>query len=97
MSDEGKRDNFVAEDAVYVPTLPYNLVPPQLLLKMLRQNGYVIGKSEITENKYIITYQKPTNTNTRTITILLSSNDLFLCRTSEGYSNFFCSAKQTGP
>jgi hypothetical protein len=41
-SDDGKVDYVNVNDAVYVPTLPYNLVPPQILINKLKKQGYKV-------------------------------------------------------
>ena len=35
-SDNGIHDRFYSKKAIYMPTSPYNLIPPQLLLQIMR-------------------------------------------------------------
>jgi hypothetical protein len=41
-SDDGKVNYVTVDDAVYVPTSPYNLVPPQILINKLKKQGYKV-------------------------------------------------------
>ena len=44
-SDDGRCDSITIHDAVYVPSSPYNLLPPQLLITKLKALGYIVGHS----------------------------------------------------
>ena len=41
-SDDGVFDTIPELPAVYVPSSPYNIIPPQLLIKHMRGMGYTI-------------------------------------------------------
>ena len=46
-SDDGIHDSFSAKKTIYVPTSPYNIIPPQLLLQVMRGKGCVAHMSQV--------------------------------------------------
>ena len=94
-SDDGSIDVISGLNAVYVPSSPYNLIPPQILIKQMKIKGFAIDRFNHDDTNYTFVYSSPSlpiNTPPRSITIPLGSNQLFTLRTSEGYSNFMSRA-----
>ena len=85
-SDNEHQTNIHVE-AVFVPSSPYNIIPPQLLIHALKNNGYKIGMATHDEEVYTFTYAKDSTKNHR-LTIKANENDLFMLRTAEGYTKF---------
>ena len=78
--------------AVYVPSCPYNLIPPQVLIKQMRLQAYDIQHSEHDDTKYIFNYKSSSSKCYRSVTVPLGNNGLFTLRTNEGYSSFMSRA-----
>ena len=94
-SDDGNIDVISGLNAVYVPSSPYNLIPPQILIKQMKIKGFAIDRFNHDDKDYTFVYSSPSlpiNTPPRSITVPLGSNQLFTLRTSEGYSNFMSRA-----
>jgi hypothetical protein len=53
-SDDGIVD-YITVNAVYVPSCPFNLVPPQVLMTEMKAQGYTIANAEHDELEYTIT------------------------------------------
>ena len=97
-SDDGTIDTIIIEDAVYIPTSPYNLVPPQILLKRMKENGYHCDYTKHDDKDYIFQYRPPSaNASDRRLTIPIGPNNLFSIRSSEGYTAFFRQATHYAP
>ena len=90
-SDDGTIDTIVVSDAVYIPTSPYNLVPPQILLKQMKLAGYHCEYAEHDDEVYIFRYRPPgsNDATNRQLTVPIGPNNLFSVRSKEGYTAFF--------
>lgn len=90
-SDSGVVDTIRVEGVCYVPTSPYDLTPPQVLIAKLKQQGYWTDYAKHDDQIYVFTYRKldEPKSSTRSLTVNISSNNLFLMRPSEGYNHFF--------
>jgi hypothetical protein len=53
-------DSILIKDAVYIPTSPFNLVPPQLLQQKLSEAGYKCAYAKHNDKEYIFQYQLAT-------------------------------------
>ena len=59
-SDAGVVDSVCIHDAVYVPSSPFNLLPPQILISQLKLQGYnVPHRFQHDESRYIMRYTTP--------------------------------------
>jgi hypothetical protein len=97
-SDNGKVDYVDVDDAVYVPTSPYNSVPPQIIINKLKKQGYYVQCSEHDDHKYMFRYNPLSDAKTeRTITVPIRRNHLFTMRLNEGYTSFFQQASHFDP
>ena len=56
-SDSGQVDKFRLPPAVYVPTSPYNLVPPQILFTAMREQGYNPQRFSHDDTDYVLRYR----------------------------------------
>jgi hypothetical protein len=90
-SEDGAINSITIKDAVYIPTSPFNLVPPQLLLRKLTEAGYKCACAKHDDKRYVFHYQSATSKNPvkRQLTIRIGPNDLFATRSIEGYTSFF--------
>lgn len=96
-SDCGHVHSFPNIPAVYVPKCPYNIFPPHLFVKHLKQHNYQVNQFHHDDVNYVFRYKPPCSKTFLTKTIPLSSNDLFIFRTNDGYSSFFSRASQYQP
>jgi hypothetical protein len=53
-TDNGNADIIDIHNAIYVPTSPFNLVPPQLLIASLKQAGFIVKWFKHNEQSYMI-------------------------------------------
>ena len=88
-SDDGKTYELIVRNAVYVPTCPYNLIPPQILLGKMKNQGFKTRKFEHDNEEYVLKFKPPNEAQFRSITIPISSNGLFIYNINEGYTSFF--------
>lgn len=72
-------------DVVYVPSSPYNLIPPQILICQIKQQGFHIKYFHHNKLQYILKYIKSTITSSYRLTIPMK-NSLFHLQTNEGYT-----------
>jgi len=86
-SDQGHKETVVFENAIYCRTSPFNLLPPQILMRTLKQQ---YGHTKVThdDTHYCLEWIDSTKTN-RTTTLHISANDLFVLRTAPEYTSFF--------
>ena len=85
-SDEGAIDKIEIENAVYVPSSPYNLIPPQLLINQLKRTKYDVAHAKHDDREYVFTY-RPTSgkcEKSRTLTVPIGENNLFTFRSNDG-------------
>ena len=85
-SDDGHRDTINVK-AVYVPSSPYNIISPQLLIHALKSQGYEVKPASHDDAHYSLSYSK-NGSPLRKLTVKSNQNDLFLLRTAEGYKRF---------
>ena len=98
-SDGGQVSQINNLDAVLVPSSPYNLIPPQLLVAQMKNRGFLIEKFYHDEKQYVFEYRPPTNHPKllHNFTVPISSNGLFKFRTKTGYSSFMRHASRLQP
>jgi hypothetical protein len=98
-SDSGTIDTVTIDDAVYIPTSPFNLVPPQLLIRHLNKSQYDCDLATHNDKEYVFQYRKAgTDVSTkRKLTVPIGNNDLFTVRSNEGYTAFFRKATYYAP
>jgi hypothetical protein len=98
-SGDGFIDAITICDAVYIPTSPFNLLPPQLLIRKLNDLRYECDMASHSDTRYVFTYRKPQGQTSiqRRLTIPIGPNDLFTVRTGEGYTAFFHEVKANAP
>ena len=85
----------IDHQAIFCPTSPYNLAPPQLLVRALKKRGYrAQGYHDDTE--YVLRYSRP-NSVPHKMRTPISPNDLFLAQINPGYTSFFREAVKFGP
>jgi hypothetical protein len=91
-SDDGSMDLINLKNAVYVPTSPFNLIPPQLLIAELKRADYNVDYAKHDELNYIFTYKSkssPAEAPSRNLTVPIGDNKLFTMRSNDGYKSFF--------
>ena len=91
-SDDGTVTIIPDIDAVYVPSSPCNLIPPQILITQMKLQGFDIKYFHHNELQYVLNYTKPEGVSSHTLTIPISKNGLFHLRTNEGYTHFMSRA-----
>ena len=87
-SDDGTVTIISDLDAVYVPSSPWNLIPPQILITQMKLQGFNIKHFHHDELKYVLNYTKPEGVSSHTLTIPIYENGLFHLRNNEGYTHF---------
>ena len=95
VSDSGKESHKTTFlNAVYVPSSPYNIVPPQLLIANLKdEDDLDVDYAKHDEQNYIISFKKKgLEDEYNTMTIPISNNGLFQFWTKPGYHSFFADA-----
>ena len=91
-NDNGTSTSVRNLSAVLVPSSPYNLIPPQILIKQMKLQDYTVNHSKHDETEYIFNYKKIDDASFQTLTVPISPNGLFSLHTKEGYSNFMSRA-----
>ena len=81
-------------DAAFVPSSPYNIIPPQLLISALKVNGYEAGTATHDNRLYTFTCNK--DKKNHQLTVRTNENDLFVLRSAEGYTRFSKYSSQHG-
>ena len=90
--------NLVSDlHAVYVPSCPYNLIPPQILCKQMRLQNYTVEHFKHDDKEYIFNFLPPSSTKMCTLTVPIGNNNLFTMKTNEGYTNFMSRAPKYLP
>jgi hypothetical protein len=105
--DDGST-HTVTMPAVYVPTSPYNIVPPQLLVKALKSNG--CGANSELDNTLFVFHLLPAKhrhnqldvlrhptPHTKVMTVPADRRNLFTMWTNPGYQSFFSQASHLNP
>ena len=95
-SDASNSDSISIIDTVCVPSSPYNLIPPQLLIKHMKYIGYIISDFSHNDIRYRFNYRSPGQLNCwqRTIAIPLSSNGVLTLHSNDGYTSSMSRAPQ---
>ena len=91
-SDADNVDVIADLEAVHVPSCPYNIIPPQLLIDEMKRRNFDVHSSTHDERIYTFTYKPSTSKVYRTLTIPISVNRLFILRSKEGFTNFMARA-----
>ena len=79
-SDNDLVDTLFDLPAVYVPSCPYNLMPPQILISEMKQRGFNVQHFEHDDAEYIFHYtppSRPSSTSQRTLTLPIGPNNLY--------------------
>ena len=97
-ADDGTA-HIVRMKAVYVPSSPYNLLPPQLVVRSLRHSGYQASCVH-DDALYTLQYSKlnpsaPSDP-PKVLTVPIADNDLFMLRHKHGFTKFFQHALSFG-
>ena len=89
--DDGSYNTIPIHDAVYVPSSPFNLIPPQLLIQQMKALNYRIQTFSHDDKNYWIKYSAPGDAthSSKTLTVSLDNRKLFTFWTSPGYHSFF--------
>eukprot|EP00980_Cylindrotheca_fusiformis_P019866 scaffold6984_cov81-Cylindrotheca_fusiformis.AAC.1 len=94
--------------AVYVPSSPYNIVPPQLLIKHLKEQGCG-ADSQLNNELFQLRFSSPSNWRGErdllrdsdatdcVMSVPLDRRNLFTMWTNPGYQSFFSQASQFNP
>jgi hypothetical protein len=98
----------VTMPAVYVPTSPYNIVPPQLMVKELKSQG--CGATSELDDQLFVLHLVPTQHRhdqlhviknptpfTKIMTVPVDRRNLFTMWTNPGYHSFFAQASHFNP
>jgi hypothetical protein len=96
-SDNGSVTYVTISDAVYVPTSPFNLPPPQMLINKVRHQGYGVDYSKHDDREYIFNYRKTPDSKACTLIVPIGANDLLTMQWNEGYTSFFRQAEEYDP
>lgn len=93
--DDGRCDSIIIHAAFYVPSSPYNLLPPQLLITKIKALGYIVGRSCHDDKEYVFNYCLPAEgtSNVRHLTIPIGPNTIFNFYSHHGFTPFFKRAK----
>ena len=72
--------------AVYMPSCTYNILPPQVLIRYMKENGFEVEYFKHDNQVHIFRYCLSTTSNKvtrwREITISIGTNQLFTLRTN---------------
>ena len=90
LSDAGDSD-VLTVDAVYVPSSPFNLIPPQLLFEVMTTAQFQVDRFSHSNTDYVFQYRPP-NKPPRTLTVPIDSRGLFTLWSTPGYTAFFSQA-----
>jgi hypothetical protein len=95
--DDGTITDVSIDDAVYVPTSPFNLISPQILISKMRHDGHYVKYAKHDDCKYIFSYGAAVQSKLKTLTVPIGVNTLFTMRTNEGYNSFFRQSQEFDP
>ena len=94
-SDKGNLDILSNLQAVYVPSYPYNLIPPQILTNQMKRQDFRVDYFKHNDTKYVFEYCPPSTIgppSSRCLTLPVGENNLLTLRTNVGYKNFMSRA-----
>ena len=79
-SDDGHKETAIFNGAIYCPTSPFNLLPPQILTRTLKKQ---YGKARVIhdDEDYCLEWTDSTNSS-RVTSLQITSNDLFILNTA---------------
>ena len=83
---DGRQDTIQVE-AVLVPSSPFNLIPPHLLVAALKHSGFRVKYFKHDDKQYVINYYTRRDVQ-RTIRIPLDDRNLFTFHSAPGFQNF---------
>lgn len=83
--------------AVYVPSSPFNIAPPQLMYKDMVKMGLKPTKSTIDDKSITFSFKVPNKKSRSSFSAPCSSRDLFFMETKPGYSSFHAKATTYNP
>ena len=94
ISDDGNFDTISSLGAFFVPSSPYNIIPPQMLISQMKSQGYFIIKisHNNTIHKFKHTNPSAHNKPRRTLTAPIGWNSLFQFRSNNGYNTLMSRA-----
>ena len=80
---------------VHIPSSPYNLIPPQVLIRQMREQKFHVTYSEYDDTGYILKYEAPCSDENRaysTLPIPIGTHQLFTLRNPPSYTDFMTKA-----
>ena len=87
-ADDDLSDYIEMHDAVYFPTTPINLLPPQLLVSNLKKSNYGVEWFKHDDLRYVLQYSASGDKNK--LTIPVDNRNMFTLWTQFGYDAFTC-------
>ena len=90
-SDSGRHVSLPPISAVYIPSCPYNLLSPQLLISHLKEHGYSVPPFQHTDTAYTFEFTCPPSQqlpSSLRFTCPLTSKSLFQFYSHDGYDHF---------
>ena len=87
-ADDDLSDSIEIHDAVYVPTSPFNLLPPQLLVLDLKKSNCEMEWFKHNDRRYVLQYSASGDKNK--LTIPIDNCNMFTLWTQFGYDAFTC-------
>ena len=87
-SDDDSYESIEMNDAVYVPTSPFNLLPPQLLVLGLMKNNYKVEWFKHDDRRYVLQYSA--SGKEKKLTIPVDDRNMFTLWTQFVYHDFTC-------
>ena len=84
-SNQGRADIVRNLDGIYVPSSPYNLIPPQVLTKQMRKQGFKIKYFHHDDEEYLFSYFTSSSNSKQVknnLTVHICKNSLFILRTN---------------
>ena len=87
-ADDDLSESIEMHDAVYMPTSPFNILFPQLLVSNLKKKNYKVEWFNHDDRRYVLQYSASGNEKKLTITIY--DCNMFTLWTQFGYDSFTC-------
>eukprot|EP00980_Cylindrotheca_fusiformis_P008830 scaffold1887_cov73-Cylindrotheca_fusiformis.AAC.2 len=84
--------DVISVEAVYVPSSPFILAPPQLIISELKTQGYQVNMAEHDESHFRFHYCPPSESTMRTMEVPIDRKGLFTYWSTPGYNAFFAEA-----
>lgn len=86
-SDKGVKHN-ISVPVVCVPSSPFCLFPPQLLHKLMQEEGFDVRQFKHDDKKYILEYRPPNEKSWHKMTIPVDQKGMFTHWGNPGYTRF---------